>query len=128
MHYHIPKPVGKYFAQNCLSALLKYFRNVGLENTPPPPPENENLGRSWHLGFELVWSIPPPPPIKFGQILALGILGFELVWRTTPDLCGSWCVATNCCIPQGYRLVSLLVMSGASMGLNVNVVTSYYSF
>ena len=34
--------------------LLKYFRNVGLE-CPPPAPENENLGRSWHFEFELVW-------------------------------------------------------------------------
>ena len=26
---------------------------------PPSLPKNEKLGRSWHFGFELVWSTPP---------------------------------------------------------------------
>ena len=29
----------------------------------PPPPENLNLGRSWHLGFDFP-EHPPPPPLK----------------------------------------------------------------
>ena len=37
---------------------LKYFRNVGLDRHPLPPPY-ENFGRSWHFGFELVWRTPP---------------------------------------------------------------------
>ena len=55
------------------------MRNVGLEY--PPPLENKSLVRTWHLGFELVWSTP------------------------LPDLSRSWYVDTNRCILQGYRLV-----------------------
>ena len=29
--------------------------------SPAPPPENKNLGRSWHFEFDLVWSTPHPP-------------------------------------------------------------------
>ena len=57
MQYHIP--VARSFGSKFLECpLLKYFRNVGLEY-PLPPKKNENLGRSWHFGFELVFSIPP---------------------------------------------------------------------
>ena len=38
----------------------------------PPPPENWNLGRSWHYKTFQFQNTPPPPEIlKFRQILAL---------------------------------------------------------
>ena len=44
------------------------------EQRAPPPPENWNLGRSWHFEFWL-GRIPAPPPrkLKFKQILALWV-------------------------------------------------------
>ena len=80
MDYHIPLPHST--CQNFWFKFpwvppFRYFRNVGLDYPPPP---NENLSRSLHFRFQLVWSNPPP-------------------------LCGSWCVETNRCIPQGYRFV-----------------------
>ena len=36
---------------------FKYFRNVGLDHPHPP---NENLDRSWHFEFKLVWTNPVP--------------------------------------------------------------------
>ena len=88
MHYHIP--VSKYLVQNFLSAATQVFQECWSGVPPPPPPRSpsENLGRSWHLEFEWVWStclIPPPPPSS-----------------------GSWCVGTNRCIPQGYRLIGFV--------------------
>ena len=68
-----------FLVQNSLSTPTKYLRNVGLEHP------------TWK------W--------KFAQILALWIwVGLEYP-RPHKDLCGSWCVETNRCIPQGYRLV-----------------------
>ena len=38
----------------------------------PPPPENWNLGRSWHfVTFQFQNTPPPPRKLKFRQILAL---------------------------------------------------------
>ena len=37
----------------------------------PPPPENLNLGRSWHFDFSVSEYPPPPRKLKFRQILAL---------------------------------------------------------
>ena len=34
------------------------------EHSPPPPPENWNLGRSWHIGLWLS-EPPPPPPVEY---------------------------------------------------------------
>ena len=51
-------PVGKYFAQNFLSAHPQVFQECWSGVLPPPSPtENENLGRSWRFGFELLWSM-----------------------------------------------------------------------
>ena len=65
-----------------------------------PTPKNENFVRTWHLGFELVWSTPPhtphenlvrtshfgvglecphPPPQK-ENLVRTWHLGFELIW------------------------------------------------
>ena len=44
-----------------------------MENTSPHPPENWNLGRSWHFKtfhFWLVENTPRPRKLKFRQILA----------------------------------------------------------
>ena len=49
----------------------------------PPPSKNDNLGRSWDFGFELVWSTPSP----------------------FPGVSGSSYVETNFCIPRGYHRV-----------------------
>ena len=37
----------------------------------PPPPENWNLGRSWHFVTFQFRNTPPPRKLKFRQILAL---------------------------------------------------------
>ena len=52
----------------------------GILSGVPPPPENENLVRTWHLGFELVCSIPPPPKMEI--LSGLGTL--ELSWSRVP--------------------------------------------
>ena len=59
--------------------------------------------------FQKCWSRVPPPSqiLKFCQDLALGIwVGLEYPHPSPYDLCGSWGLETNRCIPQGYRLVS----------------------
>ena len=94
--------------------------NFVLKNlSDPPPPGNENLGRSWHFEFELVWRVPPTPSQirkwKFGQIFALWVwVGLE----STPSPFLEY-VETNRCIPKGYHLVcffkhgsSLVAMHG----------------
>ena len=48
-------PVGKYFAQNSFECLHSSISGMLVWSTPHP--ENENLGRSWHFGFELLWSM-----------------------------------------------------------------------
>ena len=67
---------------------LKYLRNVvsGVTASPSPLPPSK-----WKFGQDsALWSgvtpVTPPAPHK--------------------DLCWSWCVETNRCIPEGYRLVS----------------------
>ena len=35
--------------------------NFVLKNPRVPPPPKENLGRSWHFEFELVWRVTPAP-------------------------------------------------------------------
>ena len=74
----------EFLVQNSLSAPTQAFEECGVQSTLPlpPPPRNENLVRTWDFGFQLVQSNSPR------------------------HLCGSCCVETNRCIPQGYRLVS----------------------
>ena len=94
--------LGKYFAQNSLSAPTQVFEEC-WSGVPPPSLKMEIWSGLGTLGFELVRSLPPP--WKFGQHLAFG---FEMVWSSPPtpkDLCGSRCVETNRCVPQGHRLV-----------------------
>ena len=100
---------------------LKHFRNVGLDQ--PPPPQLEFWTDFGTL--DLSWSGQPSPPMKIWTDLGIlklswyGLhplpsknenldrswhLGSELVWSTPPNLCGSWCAETNRCIPQGYSL------------------------
>ena len=60
--------------QNTPPPKMKIVRNLGtltfqFQNTPPPP-ENRNLGRSWHF-VNFQFQNTPPPKLKFRQILAL---------------------------------------------------------
>ena len=57
------------------------------------------------IGDAMVWKLvlPPPPPMKTRT--DLGTLDFNWHRVSPPNLCGSWCVETNRCIPQVYRLV-----------------------
>ena len=57
-----------------LEWLKIWFKNPRV---PPPPPENENLGRSWHFEFELVWRVPPPHPPKMKIWADLGTLSLS---------------------------------------------------
>ena len=50
----------EFVAQNSLSAPTQVFQECWSGLSPPPPHENEKLDTSWHLGFELGWSIHPP--------------------------------------------------------------------
>ena len=119
----VPLPPGWKFGQ-----IEGLWICVGLEYLPSPRKIKIWSGLDT---LDLSWSwVHPPPPLKwkFGQGLALWIwvgleytplpkwnlvrtwqFGFELVWSTPSplDLCGSSCVETNCCISQGYRLVTL---------------------
>ena len=93
----------EFLVQNSLGAPTQVFEECGLEYPPQTP--NQNLVRTGHMGFELVWSAPPP---KNKIWSGLGTL--DLSWSGVPpppakDICGSWCVETNRCIPQGYRIV-----------------------
>ena len=104
IHYRIQ--VTKIFGSKILECPHSSISGMLVWSTPPPPPmkiwsglgtwdlswygvppcKNENLTRLRDFGFEFVSSKPPSPPPK--------------------DLCcGSWCVETNRCFPQGYRLV-----------------------
>ena len=49
-----PWPEMKIWADFCTWHL------IGLDAPPPTSTENENLIRSWQLGFDLVWSTPSP--------------------------------------------------------------------
>lgn len=69
----------EFLVQNSLSAATQVFQECWYGLHAHPHPNNENLGRSWHFGFVLVWS----------------------TWWGG----GGWCVETNHSIPQGYRLV-----------------------
>ena len=70
MHYHIL--VTRILFQNSLSI------SGMLVWSTPCPSKNENLARTWHFGFALIWS-NPPLKWKFGQDLALWIwVGLEL--------------------------------------------------
>ena len=107
------------------------------------------LARTFGSKFQECWSGgPPPPQWKLGQDLTLGIwvgleypppnenenlarlrnFGFELVWRTK-HFCGSWCVETNRCIPQGYRLVLSVTLSYLIYNIKFcSTQSNYYIF
>ena len=70
----------EFSVQNSLSAPTQVFEECGAQSTPPPTPTMKIW--TWDFGFQLVQS------------------------NTPRHVCGSWCVETNRCIPQGYRLVS----------------------
>ena len=83
---HEPAGVVENLVQN--STVYPYS---AIQNTPPPrklkfrqilalcdfsvaeypPPENGNLGRSWHFVIFQLQNTPPPQKLKFRQILAL---------------------------------------------------------
>ena len=67
------------------SQILALWVLTGTEHdpTPSPTPLNWNLARSWHFAFWVVQT------------------GLQLEY-----------VETNCCIPQGYHLVSAVITSG----------------
>ena len=81
--------LGKYFAQNSLSAPTQVFQEClsGPKiqiwtDLGTPRPDNSDLDRSWH--FRLSWYGPPPhlpKRFRFGQTLALSV---ELVWTAPP--------------------------------------------
>ena len=50
----------------------KFWECPTLRTESPPPPENWNLGRSWHFEFWLWLGILPPPP-KVQQTLKIEI-------------------------------------------------------
>ena len=54
-----------------------------------------------------MWCLEYPSFTKMKNWSELGILDFS--WSgeppPSPDLCGTWCVETNHCIPLGYRLI-----------------------
>ena len=94
---------------------LKYFRKYF----------NENFVRTWHFGFELVWSsnCPPPTPIN-ENLVRTWHFGFELEYPPLPkDSCGSWCVETNCCIPQAYHFIQVRPGSATN---NINTSNNFY--
>ena len=69
----------EFLVQNSLSAPTQVFQECwsGLQ---PPPLENKKLARTWHMGFELVWSTP-----TLNENLArLRDFGSELVWSRPP--------------------------------------------
>ena len=73
----------------------------------PPPPENWNLGRSWHFKTFHFWLVENTPPTHWN----LGILWLSEFWlaqNTTPP--ANWAprryVETNIC---RYRLVASLL-------------------
>ena len=119
MHYHIP--VTRMFVSKFLECPTQVFEECGLEYPLP----HDNLVRTWHLGFEPIWSnpstspiwvsLPPPPPApgkwKFGQDSALGIwVGLEYPHLPLQTYVGA-SVETNLCIPQGYRFVCMVCKS-----------------
>ena len=96
--------LGRYFAQNSLSARTQVLQEcwsgppplpprkcrfgqtdlctlveLVWTRSPPSPPEKCTVGQILALSVELVWTTPPPQ-CRFGQILALLV---ELVWTTT---------------------------------------------
>ena len=75
----------EFLVQNSLSAPTQVFEEYGLEY-PPSPKKKKIWSGLGTLGLSRSGVAPPPPPAK-------------------KDLCGSWCVETNRCIPQRYRLV-----------------------
>ena len=48
---------------------------------PPPPPENWNLGRSWHFEYFQFWHPTPPGKMKFSHFFAFDYFQF---WHPTP--------------------------------------------
>ena len=92
---------------------LRYLRNVVSRLSPPPP--NENCSGKWDFGFDLDQSTPPPRKWKFGQDLGHWILGWPRILAGPPP--PQWCMETNRCILQGYRLVLLVALA---------LVTSYW--
>ena len=71
------------FAQNSLSAPTQVFQECWSEHPPSfLPTENEKLGRSWHLGFELVWrliAVSAKDTVSF-HILSLFSSPFVIWW------------------------------------------------
>ena len=97
MHYHIP--VTRTFGSKFLACPHSSIWRVAWST-----PENENLVRTWHLGFELVWSTLS---LENENLIRTWLLWIWVGLEYPQDLFGSWCVETNRCIPQGYRLVLL---------------------
>ena len=48
-----------------------------------PSPKNENLSRSWHFEFELVWSASPHPP-ENENLGGSWHFKFEFIWSNPP--------------------------------------------
>ena len=124
IHYHIPvtRIFGSKFLECPHSSILGMlvWSTPVLPNAPNPPP----IMKIWPGldTLDLSWfGVPPPlpPPLKMKIWPDLGTL--YLSWSGVPhpphDLCGSWCVETNRCIPQGYRLV-IMVCNHFSLRLN----------
>ena len=92
---------GRICVQNSSSAPTQVFQECW--SWPPPPLKMQIWTDPGTWG--LSWSGPPPPPPmpspENADLDRSWHFGFELVWTTS----GNWCVETNGCIPQGYRLV-----------------------
>ena len=115
MHYHIPVgtfQLAEFVFKIPLVPPLKYFGNAGLEE--PPSPRNENLCRSRHFEFELVWS--SPPPMKNCAVLGTlnlswsGVLPPVKICVDLGTLSLSW---SGVCPPelQGARMWRLIAVS-----------------
>ena len=72
-----------------------------IQNTPPPAPENWNLGRSWDFEYFQLQNTPPPPGLPNGKLCVVSYHMWRLypTWITTrwliliqpagPDLMGN---------------------------------------
>ena len=119
MHYTFQWP--EFLIKNSLSAPTQIFQEC-WSGVPPPP--HENLRRSWHFGFELVWNTPPQhhttPPPKNENLCRSWHFGFELVWSIPP---ASEFQENYLLYPPVFHLVFLLMEAMGSMATSRSVHT-----